>query len=151
MSISFDFFERLVPRATGTFLIGALGAFGDFTAGSTSCTGDLSAVIFLAEGAMAASLFGSSLSLQRKPKERDFTQLERRKTSKKEHRVGKILTTPRGQKVLLPLLDRGFSGHSSLSRGTQRSKLLDALPLLVHAKIFRKRRRRRHRRAGIFL
>jgi hypothetical protein len=36
----------------------------------------------------------------------------------------------------------GFSGHSPLNRGTRRSKLLDALPLLVHAKIFRKRRRR---------
>jgi hypothetical protein len=44
---------------------------------------------------MAASLFGSSSSLQRKPKERDFTQLKRRKASKKEHRVGKIFTSPR--------------------------------------------------------
>jgi hypothetical protein len=83
MSVSFDFFERLVPRATGTFLTEVLGAFGDFTAGSTSYAGNSSAFIFLAEGAMAASLFGSSSSLQRKPKERDFTQLERRKTSKK--------------------------------------------------------------------
>jgi hypothetical protein len=89
-------------------MIGALGAFGDFAAGSISCTGDSSAVIFSAEGAVVASLFGSSLSLQRKPKERDFTQLERRKTSKKEHRVGKILTSPRDLKVLLPLLDQGL-------------------------------------------
>jgi hypothetical protein len=102
MLAPFDFFERLVLRATGTFLIGALGAFGDFPAGSTSYIGGSSAVIFLAEGAVAASLFGSSSSLQRKPKERDFTQLKRRKTSKKEHRVGKILTSPRGRKVLLP-------------------------------------------------
>jgi hypothetical protein len=79
-----------------------LGAFEDFAAGSTSCAGDSSAFIFSAEGAMAASLFGSSSSLQRKPKERDFTQLERRKTSKKKHRVGKILTSPRGRKVLPP-------------------------------------------------
>jgi flagellar motor switch protein FliM len=77
-------------------LIGALGAFGNFVAGSTSCTGGSSAVIFSIEGAMVASLFGSSSSLQRKPKERDFTQLERRKISKKEHRVVKILTSPRG-------------------------------------------------------
>jgi hypothetical protein len=96
MSAPFDFFERLALRATGTFLIGALGAFGDFAASSTSCTGGSSAVIFSAEGAVAASLFGSSSSLQRKPKEKDFTHLERRKTSKKEHRVGKILTIPRG-------------------------------------------------------
>jgi hypothetical protein len=94
------FFERLVLRATGTFLIGALGAFGDFVAGSTSCTGGSLVVIFSVEGAVAASLFGSSLSLQRKPKEKDFTQLERRKRSKKDHRVGKILTSPRGRKVL---------------------------------------------------
>jgi hypothetical protein len=58
MSAPFDFFERLVLRAIGTFLIGALGAFGDFAAGSTSCTGGSSAVIFSAEGAVAASLFG---------------------------------------------------------------------------------------------
>jgi hypothetical protein len=96
MSVSFDFFERLAPRATGTFLTEVLGAFRDFAAGSISCAGDQSAFIFSAEGAMAASLFGSSSSLQRKPKERDFTQLERREASKKKHRVGKILTSPRG-------------------------------------------------------
>jgi hypothetical protein len=79
MSNPFDFFERLVLRATGTFLIGALGALEDFTAGSTSCTGGSSAVIFSVEGAVVASLFGSSSSLQRKPKKRDFTQLKRRR------------------------------------------------------------------------
>jgi hypothetical protein len=57
---------------------------------------------------VAASLFGSSSSLQRKPKERDFTQLERRETSKKEHRVGKILMSPKGRKLLLPLLEQGL-------------------------------------------
>jgi hypothetical protein len=108
ISVSFDFFERLAPRTTGTFLTEVLGAFGDFAAGSTSYAGDPLAFVFSAEGAMAASLFGSSSSLQRKPKERDFTQLERRKESKKKHRVGKILTSPRGQKVLLPLLDQGL-------------------------------------------
>jgi hypothetical protein len=51
----FDFFDRLVLRVTGTFLIEALGAFEDFTAGSASCTGGSSAVIPSSEGAVAAS------------------------------------------------------------------------------------------------
>jgi hypothetical protein len=37
-----------------------------------------------------------------------------------------------------------------VSEGTRRSELLDTFPLLVNAKIFRKRRRRRRRRAGPF-
>jgi hypothetical protein len=53
-------------------LIGALGAFGDFTAGSTSGMGGSLAVISLAEGAVVASLFGSSSSLQRKVKGNRF-------------------------------------------------------------------------------
>jgi hypothetical protein len=77
---SFDFFDRLALQATGTFLIEVLGAFGDFTAGSASCTGGSPTVIFLVEGAMAASLFGSSLSL-RKQEEIDFIQPERKKAS----------------------------------------------------------------------
>jgi hypothetical protein len=67
------FFKRLEPRVTTTFLTGAFGAFGDFTIGSTSCTEGSSAAIVSAEGAVAASLFGSSLSLQSKQKARDFT------------------------------------------------------------------------------
>jgi hypothetical protein len=81
MSVSFDFFERLAPRATGTSLTEVLGAFGDFVAGSTSCVGDPSAFVSSVEGAMAASLFGSSSSLQRKPKGKRFctTQKEESK------------------------------------------------------------------------
>jgi hypothetical protein len=37
-----------------------------------------------------------------------------------------------------------------VSGGTQRSELLDMFPFLVNAKIFRKCRRRRRRRAGPF-
>jgi hypothetical protein len=37
-----------------------------------------------------------------------------------------------------------------MSGGTQRSELFDTFPLPVNAKILRKRRRRRHRRAGPF-
>jgi hypothetical protein len=59
---------------TGIFLIGALGAFGDFTAGSTSGMGGSSVVISSAEGAVVASLFGSSSSLQREQKETGFIQ-----------------------------------------------------------------------------
>jgi hypothetical protein len=79
--VSFDFFDRLALRVTGTFLIEALGAFGDFTASSASCTGGSSAVISSAEGAVAASLFGSSSSLQRKQKETGFIQPKRKKAN----------------------------------------------------------------------
>jgi hypothetical protein len=78
-SASFDFFDRLVLRDTGIFLIGAQEAFGDFTAGSTSGMGGSSAVISLAEGAVVASLFGSSSSLQRKQKEAGFEQPKKEK------------------------------------------------------------------------
>jgi hypothetical protein len=80
-SASFDFFDRLALRVTGTFLIEALGALGDFTAGSASCARGSSAVIFSAEGVVAASLFGSSSSLQRKQKETGFIQPERKKAN----------------------------------------------------------------------
>jgi hypothetical protein len=65
-SASFDFFDRLMLRDTGIFLIGAREAFGDFMAGSTFGMGGSLAVASLAEGAVVASLFGSSSSLQRK-------------------------------------------------------------------------------------
>jgi hypothetical protein len=51
---------------------------------------------------------------------------------------------------LLVLYNKGLPGHSFVSRGTQRSELLDAFPLLVNAKIFRKCRRRQRHRAGPF-
>jgi hypothetical protein len=63
-----------VLRDTGIFLIGALGAFGDFAAGSTSGIGGSSSVISLVEGAVLASLFGSSSSLQGKQKVTSFIQ-----------------------------------------------------------------------------
>jgi hypothetical protein len=91
ISVSFDFFDRLALRVTGTFLTEALGAFGDFTASLASCTGGSSAVISLAEGAMAASLFGSSSSLQRKQKETGFIQP--RKEESKHNKIIKFAET----------------------------------------------------------
>jgi hypothetical protein len=73
-----------VLRAIGTFLIGALGAFEDFMAGSASCTGGSSTTIFSAEGVVVASLFGSSSSLQRKQKEIDFIQPKGKKANTTE-------------------------------------------------------------------
>jgi hypothetical protein len=73
-SASFDFFDHLVLQDTGTFLIGALEAFRDFTAGSTSGMGGSSAVISSVEGTVVASLCGSSSSLQRRQKEAGFVQ-----------------------------------------------------------------------------
>jgi hypothetical protein len=80
-SVSFDFFDRLVLRVTETFLIEVLGALEDFTASSASCTRGSLAVISSAEGAVAASLFGSSSSLQRKQKETGFIQPEKKKAN----------------------------------------------------------------------
>jgi hypothetical protein len=85
-SNSFDFFDRLMLRDAGTFLTGALEAFGDFTAGSTSAMGDSSAVVSSAGGAVVASLFGSSSSLQRKQSKQVLTQ-----QGKKESKHNKII------------------------------------------------------------
>jgi hypothetical protein len=69
-SASFDFFDRLMLRDTGTFLTGALEAFGDFTAGM----GGSSVVVSSAGEAVVASLLGSSSSLQRKQSKQVLTQ-----------------------------------------------------------------------------
>jgi hypothetical protein len=69
---SVDFFTRLEPRVAMTFLTGALGAFGDFTAGSTSCEGGSSIAGVSVAGAASANLFGSSSSLKRKQKVESF-------------------------------------------------------------------------------
>jgi hypothetical protein len=66
MSTSLDFLNRLVLRDTGIFLVEALVALGNFTAGSVSCTGGSSVITSSVEGAAAASLFGSSSSLKAK-------------------------------------------------------------------------------------
>jgi hypothetical protein len=76
---SFDFFNRLMLRDMGTFLTGALEAFRDFTAGSTSGMGGSLAVVSLEEGAVVASLFGSSSSLQRKQSKQVLTQKGKKK------------------------------------------------------------------------
>jgi hypothetical protein len=55
----------LEPRVEETLLA---GAFGDFTTGATSWKEGSSAAVALAEGAVVAPFFGSSLSLQRKEK-----------------------------------------------------------------------------------
>jgi hypothetical protein len=44
-SAPFDFFKCLAVRVATTFFTGALGAFGDFTTGSTSCKEGSSAAI----------------------------------------------------------------------------------------------------------
>jgi hypothetical protein len=70
-------------------LIEALGAFGDFAAGSTSCTGDSSAVIFSVEGAVAFRvLIVTAKESQRKE---ILHKLERKKTSKKSIELAKYL------------------------------------------------------------
>jgi hypothetical protein len=60
-----------------TFLIGALGAFGDLTTGSASCEGG-SSITGVSVGGAAANLFGSSSSLKRKQNVESFTQVDRK-------------------------------------------------------------------------
>jgi hypothetical protein len=76
---SVDFFTRLEPRVATIFLTGALGAFGDFTARSTSCEGGSSIAGVSVAGAAAANLFGFSSSLKRKQKVEQFIQVDRKK------------------------------------------------------------------------
>jgi hypothetical protein len=60
-----DFFTRLELRIATIFLTGTLGAFGDFTAGSTSCEGGSSIVGVSVVGVVVANLFGFSSSLRK--------------------------------------------------------------------------------------
>jgi hypothetical protein len=62
---SVAFFRRLEPRVEETLLA---GAFGDFTTGAASWKEGSPAAVASTEGAVAASFFGLSLSLQRKQK-----------------------------------------------------------------------------------
>jgi hypothetical protein len=130
-------------------LIEALVAFGDFTAGSVSCTGGSSVVTSSVQGAVAASLFGSSSSLKAKGNRFYTTRKEESKYNKiiefKEH-----LRCHEVKKFKIFFLNRGSTGCSSLSRGTRRRKLFNTLPLLVNTSVLRNCRRRQRRRAGIF-
>jgi hypothetical protein len=60
-----DFFAHVEPRVATTFLTGALGALGDFTARSASCEDGSSIVGVSVAGAAAANLFGFSSSLKK--------------------------------------------------------------------------------------
>jgi hypothetical protein len=74
-----DFFTRVEPRVATIFLTGALRAFGDFTAGSTSCEGGSLIAGVSVVGAAAANLLGFSSSLKRKQKVKLFVQVDRKK------------------------------------------------------------------------
>jgi hypothetical protein len=91
---SVTFFRCLEPREEETLLV---GASGDFTTGVASWKEGSSAAVASTEGAMAASLFGFSLSLQRKQK---VNTLHKSKESqhKTKFQSQYRLTSPRGQK-----------------------------------------------------
>jgi hypothetical protein len=74
-----DFFTRVEPRVTMIFLIGALGALGDFTARSASCEGGSSIAGVSVAGAAAANLFAFSSSLRRKQKVKLSVKVDREK------------------------------------------------------------------------
>jgi hypothetical protein len=124
-----------------TFLIGFFEAFGDFAAGSASCDGSSSTIGVSVIGAVAANLFGFSSSLRKGAKDKVIYRSRQEKYSiwkqaEGHSRVHEI------EELSIVLWRKGFPGHSSMSGGTRGSKLFDTLPLLVNAKIFRKRRRR---------
>jgi hypothetical protein len=143
-----DFFDRLVLRVTGIFLIEDLVVLGACIAGSTSCVEGSSGVAARVEGASTTSFCGSSSSLQ---EETGFIQPNRKKarTSKLQN-PQKHLRCHEVKELDTFFENRGFVSRSSLCRGTRRSKLVDTLPLFVYTSVFGKRRRRRRRRVGIF-
>jgi hypothetical protein len=93
---SVTFFGRLEPRVEATFLA---GAFGDFTTGATSWKEGSSAAVASAEGAVVASFFGSSLSLQRKEKAKTLHKSKERERVKNKILSQQRLTNPGGRKV----------------------------------------------------
>jgi hypothetical protein len=74
-----DFFTRVEPRVATIFLTGALGAFGDFTARSTSCEGGSLIAGVSVAGAAAANLLGFFSTLKRKQKVKLCVQVDRKK------------------------------------------------------------------------
>jgi hypothetical protein len=71
-----NFFTRIEPRVATTFLTGALGALGDFTARSASCEGGSSIAGVPVAGVVAANLFVFSSSLRRKQKIKPFVEVD---------------------------------------------------------------------------
>jgi hypothetical protein len=117
-SASLDFFDRLVLRDTGIFLVEALVALGDFTADSVSCTRGSLVITSPEEGAAAASLFGSLSSLQVKGNRFYTTRKEESKYSQTTE-LGENLRCHEVKKFNIFFLNRGFTSRSSLSRGTR--------------------------------
>jgi hypothetical protein len=64
-----------------TFFIGFFEAFGDFTAGSTSCDGGSSTTGVSMIGAAAANLFGFSSSLRKGAKDKVIYRSRQEKDS----------------------------------------------------------------------
>jgi hypothetical protein len=71
-----DFFACVEPRVATTFLTGALGALGDFTARLASCEGGSSLAGVSVAGAAVANLFTFSSSLRRKQKIKPFVKVD---------------------------------------------------------------------------
>jgi hypothetical protein len=125
-----------------TFFIGFFGAFGDFTAGSTSCDSGSSTIGVSVIGAAAANLFGFSSSLRKEAKDKIHLSKSTGKKIIYENKVEGHSRVHEVEELYVALWREGFPGHSFMSGGTRGSELFDTLPLLVNAKIFRKHRRR---------
>jgi hypothetical protein len=89
----------LEPREEETLLA---GAFGDFTTGVASWKEGSSAAVASTEGAVAASFFGFSLSLQRKQRAKTLHKSKERERVKDKILSQQKLTSLRGRKVPHP-------------------------------------------------
>jgi hypothetical protein len=96
---SVAFFRRLEPRVEETLLA---GAFGDFTTGAASWKEGSSAAVASTKGAVAASFFGLSLSLQRKQKAKTSHKSKEMEQVKDKILSQQNLTSLGGQKVPHP-------------------------------------------------
>jgi hypothetical protein len=74
-------------------------SFGDFTTGATSWKEGSSAPVALAEGAVVAPFFGSSLPLQKKEKAKTLHKSKERERLKDKILSQQRLTNPGGRKV----------------------------------------------------
>jgi hypothetical protein len=90
---SVAFFRRLEPREEETLLA---GAFVDFTTGAASWKEGSSPAVASTEGAVAASFFGFSLSLQRKQKAKTSHKSKEREQVKDKISSQQKLTSLRG-------------------------------------------------------
>jgi hypothetical protein len=92
--------------------------------------------------AVAASLFGSLVSLKKGTKRKHLHKSKERKRIKDKYSSQQRLTSLRSQKFQYHHREQRPPGRILGSRGTRRKKLFDTFPLLVKARFLGMYRRR---------